>query len=246
MAADKIRSYFRKRFEPLVERYPFQATYLPSFAFEDARFIIISTRFRGYKNIQRVVEAVNILVRKRQFNVKVLLTGYFDDQLEDFVKENCLYYDVIPLYHVPADIHAYLYFLSGLSIHPSFFEGGFPFVFSESLSLGTPCLLANVQTVTEVIDPSVDGDFLFDPYSATDIANKIQYAFEHSTQLEQRQQRLLSTMKERSWTDVADEYVTVFERASLIWNSGEFKSLVLEDRQALAEEAVKIHTAAGN
>ena len=247
IAADKVRAFFRRRFTSEASQsneHPFHAAYLPNFAFEDARYIIISTRNRGYKNILRVVEAANILVRQRQFNVKVLLTGYFDKDIEDYVTDKCLQYDVIPLFHVPADIHAYLYYLAGVCVHPSFFEGGFPFVFSESLSVGTPVILANVPTVTEAIDPAINGDFLFDRYPATNIADKIQYALENRDQLLNRQQELLAVMKERTWMDVANEYVTVFEKASLIWSDS--GNPAQEDQNSRVKDAAKTAQATHN
>jgi glycosyltransferase involved in cell wall biosynthesis len=212
IAADRIREFFAKRFLPNPYEYPFHAHYLPDFAFEDAQFVLLSTRFRNYKNLLRTVEAVEILLRKRMISIKLLVTGTFEDKISKLVSERCLQYDLIPLCHVPADVLACLYYLAQVAIHPSFFEGGFPFTFSEGVSVGTPVLLAKMPYVTEVVNEDLHADFLFDAYSATDIADKIQYALQNRDALISKQRKILQAQS--NWNEVAQQYLDVFHLSS--------------------------------
>lgn len=214
LAGDLLRQHFAKKYIEDVSRFEFQARYLPDFAIEDSRFLLLSSRQRPYKNIARVVEAVEMLIRQRKFDIKLIVTGAFTAELDEYVREKRLMYDVISLHHVPPDLHAYLFYLAEAAIHPSFFEGGFPFTFSEALSVGKPVLLASMPYVTEVIDENSDGDFLFDPYSVDDIADKIQHAVRNRDSLLTRQKQILAGMKSRTWESVAEEYLNVMRDAA--------------------------------
>ena len=46
--------------------------------------------------------------------------------------------DVISVPGLPSDVHAAFFQLARLTVVPTMFEGGFPFPFCESLSVGTP------------------------------------------------------------------------------------------------------------
>lgn len=213
-AADLVRSFCRQRYLRQSNDYPFHAAYLPDFPFEDARFVLLSTQTRGYKNLERVIEAIELLLRRQYFDIKLICTGSFDAHLADLVSSRHLEYDVIALNRVPADVHACLYHLAALAVHPSFFEGGFPFVFSEALSVGTPALLARVPAVMEVLDERACGEFLFDPYSSHDLAAKIQHCCRCRDSILASQLEILEGMNKRTWEDVAAEYMRIFAMAA--------------------------------
>jgi glycosyltransferase involved in cell wall biosynthesis len=214
IAADRVREFFAKRFLSDPGEHWFHANYLPDFAFEDAQFILLSTRFRNYKNILRAVEAVEILLRERMVNIKLFVTGTFEEEISKYVSEKSLAYDLIQLWYVPADVLACLYYLAQVAIHPSFFEGGFPFTFSEGVSVGTPVLLAKLPYVTEVLREELHSEFVFDAYSATDIADKIQYALRNRDALLMKQRKILQTQS--NWNEVAQQYLDVFHLSSAV------------------------------
>ncbi len=130
------------------------------------------------------------------------------------ILKKALWFDIISIPRVPRDIHRLLYRFAALTIHPSFFEGGFPFVFAESVGAGTPCLLARNAAVAEVFPDNEAAAFTFDPYlSPESLAVTIKNALANRAEILRQQQAILDRMAARSWSDVATEYMQVFRAA---------------------------------
>lgn len=130
------------------------------------------------------------------------------------ILKKALWFDIISIPRVPRDIHRLLYRFAALTIHPSFFEGGFPFVFAKSVGAGTPCLLARNAAVAEVFPDNEAAAFTFDPYlSPESLAVTIKNALANRAEILRQQQAILDRMAARSWSDVATEYMQVFRAA---------------------------------
>ena len=103
--------------------------------------------------------------------------------------------------------------LATLAVNSTLFEGGFPFTFSEAMSVGTPSLLSKIPVVEEVItDPNMQSYMLFDPYNLDEIVEKICWGIDNRDTLYQIEKPLYDEMKKRTWGDVATDYYNIAQR----------------------------------
>jgi glycosyltransferase involved in cell wall biosynthesis len=109
---------------------------------------------------------------------------------------------------------AAFYRMAALAVNPSLFEGGLPFTFSESLSVGTPIVMARIPvTVDAIHDSELRERMLFDPYDWKDIAARIEWALGNRDELARRQSAYFeSEIATRSWDDVLGDYVEILRR----------------------------------
>jgi hypothetical protein len=225
VAGEMLRTLVQKRLHKRIRRLGPAAAdaetlalrYLDGFPFESVTYILCSTQNRAYKNVLTVVRAVAALNRKQGRNLKLLMTGHLDfeapwDQIAGEIRNEQLMLDVISIPRVPRLAHAALFQGAALVVHPSFFEAAFPWSFSEAVSMGTPALLCNVEMTTEGLDVSELEDFLFDPYSVSDLMRKMEWALANRDALLRHQRRLYERAATgRSWQKVGSEYADVFE-----------------------------------
>ena len=203
--------------------------YLEELPFEDIGYVFCSTQNRPYKNVVGLVKAVRLLIRERYRNIKLVMTGYMnfddgEDKVAQYVRAEQLHWDVVSIHRVPRLVHAALFRGAALTVHPSFFEGGFPFCFSESVSLGTPALLSRTPNTLDLFPRDAIEPFLFDPYSVTDLADKIEWALDNRAQVLDVQTQLYHEAKaSRTWATVGAEYARVFESVTTRIPVGEFR-----------------------
>lgn len=188
-------------------------TYLREFPFEEVTYFVVSTQDRPNKNLQVVIEAVRILIRRDLLDVKLIVTAGIHPglPLDLLLGEHGLRHDVISMPFLPDDIHAALFHCAALAIHPSVFEGGrAPFPFSEAVSVGTPCVMADGPHVQELISAVPElRDAVFNPYDPEELAQLIKSALQERVTLLEHQASLLQTISERNWGQVAADYVAV-------------------------------------
>lgn len=134
---------------------------------------------------------------------------------EDILHEQQLDDDVISLPDLDPVAHAAVYRLATQTVCPTLFEGGFPFVFSESLSVGTPVILSRIACVEEMLSPSdlVMILMTFDPLDSEALAEAIVRALAGRTALIERQRELLAEQRKRTWTDVGRDLLAALDRA---------------------------------
>ncbi|MOA23483.1 hypothetical protein D3C78_1441060 [compost metagenome] len=97
------------------------------------------------------------------------------------------------------------------SVNPTLFEGGFPFTFSESYSVGTPSVMSDIPVIRSEIDSDALKDLmLFDAHNPYSIAQKIIWAVDNSEKLFIEQDALYQKFSMRDWSRVVDEYKQVF------------------------------------
>jgi glycosyltransferase involved in cell wall biosynthesis len=187
-------------------------TYLREFPFEEVSYLVIATQDRPNKNIGLVVEAVRRLIRRDLVDIKLLITATIDDGsvLQTQIQEMGLHHDVVALPHLPADVHAALFHGAALAVHPSVFEGGrAPFPFSEAVSVGTPCIMADGSHVQEFLQEHDVRDAVFDPYDAESLVDLIKTTLGDRAAVLARQEAILRSMAQRNWGQVAAEYAAV-------------------------------------
>lgn len=194
--------------------------YLSGFPFEHTTYVFSSTQNRAYKNIEVLVEAIKILIRDRRRNIKLIMTGHLEfgsahDRVASLIRREQLHLDVLSLPRAPRMVHASLFKCAALTVHPSFFEAAFPWSFSESVSLGTPALMSRTPPTLEGFDPEEIGPYLFDPYSAHELADRIEWALANrETLLAQQTALLRRALASRDWPQVGQEYAQVFNAAA--------------------------------
>lgn len=187
------------------------------FGHPDLRYIFYASQFRPNKNLISLLEAYDYLLKRRYIGHKLVLTGdpRILPEVRRFIDSRNLQNDVLCLHGLSGQQLAACYRLADLSVNPSLSEGGCPFTFTESLSVGTPVVMARIPVTEEVVtDPDLQKIMLFDPYDWRDIAHRIEWGLQHSTQLLAMQNPLYEVLKQRSWRNVVDEYVAILDRIS--------------------------------
>ncbi len=173
-------------------------------------YLFVSSQTRPHKNHLNVLKAYCGLLREKYINQKLVFTGRFSSEMAQFIKEERLQLDVLSFNSLPSRVHAAFYACASLTVTPTLFEGGFPFTFSESLSVGTPIVLSDIPVTREVLTDQERQSYCFDPYDIQAMMDKIAWALEHREQLLKEELKTLEKMKARTWEDVASDYLRVF------------------------------------
>ena len=188
--------------------------YISTLDFTDIKYIFYSSQIRPHKNVLTLIKVYNHILRKKYGQVKLILTGNYahSPEVMNSIIAQRLEYDVLSFSSVSSQLLASLYHCAELVVNPTLYEGGFPFTFSEGMSVGTPSVMSRIPQTEEVFN-EFDGadDFLFDPYDWEDMAEKILYGLKHKEELYEKQLPIYEKLKERTWPLVAHEYVEAFE-----------------------------------
>lgn len=191
--------------------------YLANYDFEDIKFIFYSSQIRPHKNFINLLKAYKILLREKFINIKLIVTAdlFTNPETKSFIINNRLQNDIIQLFNVPSNVLAALNCKAICSVNPTLFEGGFPFTFLEAYTVGTPSIMGDIPMTSELIeDENLKNIMLFNPYSVKDMVDKIEWGINNKELLFKKQEKLYLKMKERSWSDVAKDYIEVLENAS--------------------------------
>jgi glycosyltransferase involved in cell wall biosynthesis len=134
---------------------------------EGVRFIFYASQFRPNKNIISLLKAYEYLLKRRYIGLKLILTGNPNTSpaIARFIIEHNLVNDVLCLHELSSQELAACYRLADLAVNPSLSEGGFPFTFTEALSVETPVIMSRIAVTEEVItDRNLQEQMLFNPY----------------------------------------------------------------------------------
>jgi len=192
-------------------------TYFSGYQHEDMKFFFYPTRFRPNKNIMNLLKAYNHLLKRRYIGHKLVLTcsRHASTEIAHFIVENNLVRDVIFLNKLSVTELSACYKFADIAINPSLSEGGFPFTFTEALSVGTPVLLANIAVTLEVVrDAALQALMLFDPYDWRSLAERMEWAVRHKSLLLEKQKVLYNELDKRTWNDVVNEHIQALENIS--------------------------------
>jgi len=207
LARRVIKNYLRKQTQNRSDK---DAIYLRSLNLGEIDYLFVSSQSRLHKNHLNLLKAYRFLLRERYINLKLVFTGEFSDEMDEYITEERLHLDVLSMHYMPPVVHASFYTCAKLTVVPTLFEGGFPFVFSESLSVNTPVVLSDIPAVREVFSEEERKLFCFDPYNIQEMAHKIKWALENRSSLLDAQAKTFEQMKMRTWKDVAEEYIRIF------------------------------------
>ncbi len=217
-----IRRYVACEYNPPSWTSNVPLNYLRNFPFDEVPFLFVSSQIRMHKNYVNLFRAFELILRNRYQNVKMFISGQLNcrsgiqpaDRLKEFLTRRHLYLDVISVPNLPPDVHAAFYRLAALTVVPTLFEGGFPFPFTESLSVGTPVVMSSIPVTREVLPKKLADVTLFDPYDVDDMADRIQWALDNREKLLKKQLTFYKKLCSRTWDDVADDYLKVLKEAA--------------------------------
>lgn len=197
----------------ILETLPRNCDYLNKFNFKDIKYIFYASQSRPHKNILTLIKAYEYLLRDKYYNFKLFLTCNLDSdpEISSYLKKRRLQYDVLSFTNVSSQQLAALYKCAELSVNPTLYEGGFPFTFSEGMSVGTPSIMSDIPQTREIFDRYRLDEFLFNPYDYKDLAKKIEMFIWKKDLAYERQHKLFEELKYRTPSVVANEYVEAFE-----------------------------------
>lgn len=187
--------------------------YLQDYPFEDVPYVAVSTQDRVTKNIRLIVDAVLRSIRDDRRDLKILSTApmhYGADwtPLPGYIESHLASRDLISMPDIPRVEHAAFYHCAAVAVHASIFEGGrAPFPFSEAVSVGTPCLMAQGPHVAEfcAAEPEL-AQFTFDPNDADHLRELIVDTIERRDDVLAVQRKIFERVRKRSWADAAVGY----------------------------------------
>jgi len=180
--------------------------------FSAFQYILYPTIDRPHKNTLVLAKALNILIRERYRNVKLVLTSpALTRDVESYIHDRRLHRDVIVMPSVPLHVLDTLCAGAAVMVHPSFAEGGDIFNFSRAVSQGSPALLANIPVVREMferenIDVQTYGPWLFEPTDDISLADKIESLLDDSAPMKREQSAILARLGEYDFAAMAQRY----------------------------------------
>jgi glycosyltransferase involved in cell wall biosynthesis len=118
---------------------------------------------------------------------------------------------VIPLGYVPSEIYDSLLENAWALVMCSLAEGGGSFPVWEAMLRGIPVICADIPVMKEHVDRTGGDVIWFDPYDPSNLAKKLKYLKENYQSLKVTAEVQVSKLKHRSWNDVAEEYLEIFD-----------------------------------
>ncbi|WP_156400757.1 hypothetical protein [Ensifer sp. Root954] len=189
--------------------------YFTNYPFEEIDYIAVSTQDRVTKNLRIVAEAFRFLVRENRVNIKLIMTaplhfGATWTALPGLIEREQLIPDIVSMTDLPRPVHAAFYHCAKLTVHPSIFEGGLgPFPFYESVSVGTPCLMAAGPHTRELLDDAPElNDYMFDPNDSLGLVKLIKYVVSNPVSAIDKQLGIFEQLVARGWDQVAADYAS--------------------------------------
>ena len=199
-----IRSYIKRLASRITSS---NSLYLQSLPFGEFDYLFVSSQTRPHKNHLNLLKAYEILLREKFINIKLIFTGSFSLEMQNYIVQKKLHLDVLSLSDLPPKVHTAFYACAKLAIAPTLFEGGFPFIFSEALSVGTPVMMSDIPVVRETLPEVFRKEICFDPYDINDMISQIAWGIKNPDLLLKTEVIAYNQLKNRTWEQVADEYI---------------------------------------
>ena len=174
------------------------------------RLIAAFIRFRqsldGYHSRLRLVFTDQLSHNPKQAEVSQMLQHVADEE----IRNSIMFMGRISKSDLPS---LYKYALG--TIVPTLFEGSCPFPILESLTMGTPVAVANLEVTNEIIT-DMSAFLAFNPYSIEEMEIAIRGLWMYRHHLVAPQQAAISGAMQRRWTDVANEYYALIQHVAAI------------------------------
>lgn len=180
--------------------------------FSEFQYILYPTIDRPHKNTMVLAKTLDILIREKYRNVKLVLTSpSLTSDVWRYLHEKRLHRDVIVLPSVPVEVLDDLCAGASAMVHPSLAEGGDIFNFSRAVSQGCPALLADIPVVREMfaregIDEEAYGQWLFEPTDEISLANRLEKILDNPSSILSEQSATLRRLGEYDFAAMAQRY----------------------------------------
>ena len=162
------------------------------------QFVLYAGNVRPHKNLERLIEAFDLVRQRGLDHVKLVLMG---DEISKYaalrraVHKHQLHKYVRFLGYLPEETLAVMYRLAGVFVFPSLYEGfGLPPL--EAMASGTPVVTSNVSSLPEVAG---DAAVLVDPYNPEAIADGIERVLCDDTLRRDLRAKGLARARQFSW-----------------------------------------------
>lgn len=167
-----------------------------------------------HKNHERLIRAWRIILDKG-FKIKLIFTGHTSPRWKE-VSELI----------TKLDLNNYIYFtgvvsnseVSSLianakfSICPTLFAGGGPVPAAESIIMGVPLLISDIQECRELLDDKIENAYFFDPLNEIEIAQSIiDLLTDYNQAIEKSKIAQYIYIQSRSWDKASIAYIKIIE-----------------------------------
>lgn len=177
------------------------------------KYIFYASQARPNKNIHNLIKVFSSLVHNNFITHKLILTCKPTENILNLVESQDLIGKVVFTPGATQMELALLFSGADIAVNPSLSEGGFPFTFSEALSVDTPIVMSDIAVTREVLDTfPFSKRMLFDPLDLNDIKVKLLDCIENKKLFLNNQKVIADSLKKRTWKDVAKEYNDFFEK----------------------------------
>ena len=174
-------------------------------------YLLYVGSFYPHKNIERLIDAFDILRAKYNLDINLALVGikdYFQQQIKKYITTNYklqttnyIFYD-----YASDDELAVLYQNASLYVFPSLYEGfGLPPL--EAMNFGVPVVASHASCIPEILG---DAALYFNPQNANDIAEKIHALMSDSTLKTELRANGYEQAKKYSWEQMAREMLHTY------------------------------------
>lgn len=202
--------------DSLGRRFPRSVAVSPGWWSEPV--LIAPTQSRPYKNLRTLVTAMRIVNVHHRIRARLILTADpKDNDLGEFVARSGsrAYVEFMPRMS-DRDLNLALA-SSDLAVTPSVFEGSLPYTLYESVSVGTPCLMADIPVTREATARFADFQeaSLFDPHSSFAIAEAIRRTLPATEGLLAVQEPVVKEYyRAAGWDVVAQRYWSIVDQVT--------------------------------
>ncbi|MFQ5489180.1 MAG: glycosyltransferase family 4 protein [Phycisphaerae bacterium] len=181
------------------------------------KFALMPAQFWPHKNHQRVVQAIAYLRHQRNLNIPVICTGQNTGQCAScahrvaYLAKQLGVADLVrQIGFVSNDTLTALYAGARFILVATLYDpGSFPAM--EALAMGKPLAASRVTTIPETVG---DAAALFDPHRVEDIANVLARLWTDDELCQRLARRGPDQVANRTWTDVARDWLQLCERAA--------------------------------
>lgn len=178
-------------------------------------FVMYTGGFDARKNLPRLLEAFSIIPSQIRNRYQLLIAGKAPNELKLWLEAHAAKFSIknqiVVAGYIPDEDLVRLYNSCELFVFPSLHEGfGLPAL--EAMSCGAPVIASNTTSIPEVVG---NQDALFDPVSASSIAEKMVQALTSEDFLRSLSDYGLKQAKKFSWQESARRALSAFEAIAI-------------------------------
>ncbi len=193
-------------------RMPHRPAVLPGMVkrFTEKDYLLCVGTIEPRKNLKTLMRAFRIV--KDRYDLSLVISGtpgWLYEDILSYPRELGLQQDVVFTHYVDEETLLLLYNYATAAVYPSFYEGfGLPPL--EAMSCGTPVIISNIPSLSEV---GGDAVMSFSPSDHEELAYIIEKVLSSKSLQEEMIRKGLQKSKEYSWQRVTAETIQTYTRA---------------------------------